>query len=74
VAPANAMFMAGFIILFGLGLLGAYVRTPFAPLNAAGGMMRTLVITPLQSGVAQVQDWAQSVAQSQTQGAIGAGQ
>jgi len=36
--------------------------------------MRTLVITPLQSGVAQVQGWAQSVAQSQTQSAIGAGQ
>ena len=74
VAPANALFMAGFIILFGVGLLGAYVRTPFVPVNAAGQMVRTLVIAPLQSGIAQIQGWVQSVAQAQSESALGAGQ
>ena len=74
VAPANALFMAGFIILFGVGLLGAYVRTPFVPVNAAGQMVRTLVIAPLQSGITQIQGWVQSVAQAQSESALGAGQ
>jgi uncharacterized protein involved in exopolysaccharide biosynthesis len=73
VTPANALFMAGFIIFFAIGLLGAYVRTPFAPVNTAGRMIRVLVLTPLQSGYEQLQGWVQSVAQAE-ESSIGAGQ